>query len=74
MLVNLAYGHAGTAVEVPDDATVILPTELPGLADQQRAVTAALAHPLSGRGKDRVAQCGGQCGKRGLAHPGRRVL
>jgi lactate racemase len=48
MLVNLAYGVEGRAVEVPDDATVILPTELPGLSDQQGAISDALAHPLAG--------------------------
>jgi nickel-dependent lactate racemase len=48
MRVDLAYGVEGRTVEVPDDATVILPTELAGLADQQGAVRQALAHPLSG--------------------------
>ncbi len=48
MLVNLAYGVEGRTVEVPDDATVILPTELPGLPDQQGAISHALAHPLAG--------------------------
>ncbi len=48
MLVNLAYGVDGRTVEVPDDATVILPTDLPGLADQQAAIRHALAHPLAG--------------------------
>jgi lactate racemase len=48
VLVNLAYGVDGRAIEVPDDASVILPTELAGLADQPGAVSAALAHPLAG--------------------------
>jgi lactate racemase len=48
MRVDLAYGIEGRTVEVPDDATVILPTELAGLADQPGAVRQALAHPLSG--------------------------
>jgi nickel-dependent lactate racemase len=48
MLVTLAYGVDGRTVEVPDDATVILPTELDGLADQAGAVLDALVHPVSG--------------------------
>ena len=48
MLVKLAYGVDGRTVEVPDDATVILPTELPGLPDQEEALRQALAHPLAG--------------------------
>jgi lactate racemase len=48
MRVNVAYGVEGRSVEVPDDATVIRPTELPGLADQPGAVRDALMRPLSG--------------------------
>ncbi len=48
MLVDLAYGVDGLTVVVPDDATVILPTELPGLADQEGAISDALARPLAG--------------------------
>lgn len=48
MLVNLAYGVDGRTVEVPDDASVIRPTELAGLADQPGAISAALARPLAG--------------------------
>ena len=48
MLVELAYGVEGRSVEVPDDATVIQPVDLPGLADQQGAVRQALEHPLAG--------------------------
>ena len=48
MQVKLAYGVGGRMVEVPDDATVIVPTELPGLADADAAVSEALDHPLSG--------------------------
>ena len=48
MLVNLAYGVDGRTIEVPDDARVILPTELPGLPDADHAVGHALEHPLSG--------------------------
>ena len=45
VLVELAYGAEGRTVEVPDDATVIVPIELPGLADQQGAVRRALDMP-----------------------------
>ena len=39
MLVKLAYGRTGLAVEFPDDiTTVIEPTFLPGLPDQENAV------------------------------------
>jgi nickel-dependent lactate racemase len=48
VLVNLAYGVEGRVVEVPADATVIRPTELRGLADQEGAVGQALEQPLSG--------------------------
>jgi lactate racemase len=48
VLVELAYGVGGRSVEVPDDATVIEPVDLPGLADQQGAVRQALEHPLAG--------------------------
>ena len=48
MLVELAYGTEGRRVEVPDDATVIEPLDLPGLVDQQGAVRRALECPLAG--------------------------
>jgi nickel-dependent lactate racemase len=48
VLVELAYGAEGRHVEVPDDATVIEPVDLPGLADQQDAVRRALERPLAG--------------------------
>jgi nickel-dependent lactate racemase len=55
VLVTLAYGRAGLPVEVPDDATVILPTELPGLSDQAGSVSAALRQPLGGPSLERLA-------------------
>ncbi len=48
MLVTLAYGRDGTTVEVPDEATVILPNDLPVLPDERAAVARALARPGSG--------------------------
>jgi len=46
--VDLAYGRAGTVVEVPDDAEVIVPRQLPALVDQAGAVREAVAPRLSG--------------------------
>ncbi|MGP0032588.1 MAG: nickel-dependent lactate racemase [Acidimicrobiales bacterium] len=48
MQITLAYGRHGRTVEVPDDAVVILPSELPGLPDQEGAVHEALVRPLTG--------------------------
>jgi nickel-dependent lactate racemase len=48
MRVDLAYGRAGTVVEVPDEAEVIMPRQLPPLADQAGAVREAVAARLSG--------------------------
>ena len=40
MLVNLAYGRTGLEVELPDDlTTVIEPTYVPGLPDQEGSDT-----------------------------------
>jgi len=46
--VRLAYGRHGLSALVPDRATVINPTELPGLADEGQAVVSALRAPSSG--------------------------
>lgn len=48
MRVELAYGAAGLAVEVPDGATVLRPTALPALADPEAAVHGALQNPVAG--------------------------
>ena len=48
MRVDLAYGHGGTSVAVPDGATVVVPVDAPALADEAAAVTVALRHPLAG--------------------------
>jgi len=60
--VHLAYGRNGLTVAVPQDATVIEPRHLPGLADEEGAVRAALRQPtgtapLAGmvKASDRVA-------------------
>jgi nickel-dependent lactate racemase len=46
--VTLAYGRHGLDVEVPEDAVVILPSELEALPDEQSGVDHALEHPLAG--------------------------
>jgi len=46
--VTLAYGRHGLVVAVPDEAAVIRPTDLPGLADEEAAVLAALRTPTTG--------------------------
>ena len=48
MLVELAYGHRGTSIEVPDGTEVIVPTDAPTLPDEQDAVEQALRTPLGG--------------------------
>ena len=49
MLVHLAYGRTGLEVELPDDiTTVIEPTYVPGLPDQEGAIRNALRNPLGG--------------------------
>jgi nickel-dependent lactate racemase len=54
--VRIAYGTEGRMVDVPDDASVILPSELPGLADEAGAVLSALEHPVSGPPLRRLAE------------------
>jgi nickel-dependent lactate racemase len=49
MQINLAYGKGRLAVEVPDDAVVIRPEELPGLPDERAAFTAAVREPIGAR-------------------------
>jgi len=46
--VRLAYGIDGLTVAVPDDATVIAPTEQPALPDEGGAVLDALRAPVAG--------------------------
>ena len=48
MRVDLAYGRHGKAVEVPDTAEVVAPVDLPGLGDEEAAISAALRRPLAG--------------------------
>ena len=46
MRVSLAYGHGRLPLEVPDDAVVITPEELPGLADERAGFEAAVRAPI----------------------------
>jgi nickel-dependent lactate racemase len=46
--VRLAYGRRGLVARVPDDASVITPSELPALADEEGAVLGALGAPIAG--------------------------
>jgi nickel-dependent lactate racemase len=49
MQVDLAYGRGRIPVEVPDDAVVIRPEELPGLPDERAAFEAAVREPIGAR-------------------------
>ncbi len=46
MQVSLAYGRGRMMINVPDDAVVITPQELPGLADEHAAFEAAVRSPI----------------------------
>src|SRR5689334_8726791 len=46
MQVSLAYGRGRMTVDVPDDAAVITPQELPGLPDERAAFSAAVRAPI----------------------------
>ncbi|MHB0857986.1 MAG: nickel-dependent lactate racemase [Anaerolineae bacterium] len=47
MDVELAYGRNGLTVQVPDDATVLLPRQVPGLPDEAEGLRAALRSPIA---------------------------
>jgi nickel-dependent lactate racemase len=49
MRVELAYGQGRLPVDVPDDAVVIRPEELPGLPDEGGAFEAAVRQPIGAR-------------------------
>src|SRR5690348_14270247 len=50
MMVLLAYGRDGLMVELPEaQADVVEPTLVPGLADEQEAIAAALRAPIGTR-------------------------
>ncbi|MBK9714153.1 MAG: nickel-dependent lactate racemase [Kouleothrix sp.] len=58
MNVSLAYGRGRMTVEVPDDAVVIAPAELPGLADERAAFDAAVRAPIGARPLRELARPG----------------
>lgn len=49
MRLKLAYGRGGLEVDVPDTAEVVRPRFVPGLADQDGAVLAALRQPIASK-------------------------
>lgn len=49
MKVRLPYGKTGLEVEVPEDATVLLPEQVPPLPDPVEAIRQALASPIGSR-------------------------
>ena len=64
MKVKLAYGKTGLVVEVPDDrTTVVEPSYLPALPDQEGAIRTAIRDPV-----------GGAVPLRRLAQPGNTVV
>lgn len=46
MQVGLAYGKHGLTIEAPDDAVVVEPADVPGVADEAAALQAALRAPI----------------------------
>jgi len=46
MRVTLAYGRNGLPVEIPEESTVLIPKQNPGLADEAAAVRDALEEPI----------------------------
>jgi len=68
--VRLAYGRHGLVVRVPDDAVVVTPTDLPGLADETGAVVDGLRAPVVGPSlADIMAAAGRGAARRGAAGP-----
>lgn len=49
MQVRLDYGSSGLHVDVPSDATIVEPRDVPPLADARGAIAAALQEPRAGR-------------------------
>ncbi|MGE0443714.1 MAG: nickel-dependent lactate racemase [Vicinamibacterales bacterium] len=49
MQVRLDYGTRGLIVDVPPDATIVEPRDIPALPDARAAIAAALREPLAGR-------------------------
>jgi nickel-dependent lactate racemase len=49
MRVTLAYGRSSLAIEVPDSARVIAPSDPPALPDEREAFTRAVREPIGAR-------------------------
>ena len=47
MKIRLAYGKEGIEVEVPDDATIVEPRFVAGIADEAAALRDAMRSPIS---------------------------
>jgi nickel-dependent lactate racemase len=58
MDVKLAYGLTGLVASVPDDARVVLPTDLPPLTDERGAIATAMRAPLVGPALDGLVNSG----------------
>ena len=50
--VHMAYGHDGLEIAVPSNATIIEPTYVPGLPDEQAALVNAIRNPIDGDSSD----------------------
>ncbi len=46
MQVDLPYGDSMLKIDVPENAKVVIPTEMPGLPDEQAEMRRALNHPI----------------------------
>ena len=46
MQVHLAYGEGHLGIKVPDDSTVLVPRDVPGVADERTAILASLRDPI----------------------------
>ena len=46
MQINLAYGHSGLSVNLPDNTYIVEPTFVPGLPDEVAAIREALRNPI----------------------------
>jgi len=49
MQVELSYGSQGLTVEVPDQAAIVLPRDVPGLPEEEAAIWGALRRPVGCR-------------------------
>src|SRR6202035_1527857 len=65
---QLAYGRHGLVARLPDDAVVVAPTDLPGLADESGAVVDALRAPVTGPPLEELVRAASRtCARQGRA-------